>query len=219
MVCVSFTLKLSCHTWTGRFALSAICAIFIILTYDIAASQSKAQITNWLQQPDLMLDMSVWLTIDVAFQIFFCILAAKAMTENLGRKEKIMIKICLWTPGILIFPVLFAILTELIFTMTGIDFDNIARLMAAVVLVLFPLMAFLMKWLIPESDIRLETLFMVNLIIVALGIVATVNGRTAAVGTNEVKWESLIGFMVIMATGAVSGFFINKYITQKKITK
>ena len=34
---------------------------------------------------------------------------------------------------------------------------------------------------------------MVNMLIAALGVVATVNGRTAAAGTNQVEWGALGG--------------------------
>ena len=54
--------------------------------------------------------------------------------------------------------------------------------------------------LIPEKEIRLELLFMINLLIAALGIVATVNGRTAATGTNHVEWTALAGVFAILIT-------------------
>ncbi len=54
-------------------------------------------------------------------------------------------------------------------------------------------------WLVPEKEIRLELLFMVNMLIAALGVVATVNGRTAAAGTNQVEWGALGGVAAIIA--------------------
>lgn len=205
MVCFSFILKLTCHSWPGRISLGAVCALFILLTYDTATTQSKAQIADWLSTPELMLDMSVWLTIDVAFQIFYCVLAAKALTMPISRMENILMKLGLWIPGILIFPVLFAILTEMIFTMTGINFATIAWCLALAVAVMLPLLAYATSWLIPEKDIRLEMLFMVSLIIAALGIVATVNGRTAAIGTNSVEWQALAAFIALTLLAALLG--------------
>ena len=109
--------------------------------------------------------------------------------------------------------------TELIFTFTGTDFASIAWGLAGIVAIALPLMAALTRWLIPETEIRLEMIFMVNLLIAALGIVATVNGRTAAAGTSEVEWGALVGFAVILLAGLGSGLILNRYLTQKKITK
>lgn len=180
LVCFSFVLKLTYHNRIGRIVLSTLCALFILSTYDNASNQSKARISECLGQPELMLDISVWLTIDVAFQICFCILAAKALSSALNRTDKILLEVCLWIPGILIFFVLFAILTEVVLSMTGMDFATIGWTIAIAVLILFPLSTFIMRRLIPEKEIRLEMMFMINLIIAALGIITTVNGRVAA---------------------------------------
>ena len=71
---VSFLVKLSFHRPAGIAVLTLVCALFTGLGYDYAASQSKAQIADWLMQPELMLDISVILTVDVAMQIAFCFL-------------------------------------------------------------------------------------------------------------------------------------------------
>lgn len=215
----SFLLKLTCHRLPGTIALSLIAALTVIFSYETAASQSKTQIADWLENPQLMLDTSVWLTVDVAFQIYFCFLAAKSLCSPLGRKEKMAYEVCLWFPGILIFPVLFASLTELIFSMPGTDFSTIGWGMAAGVLIFMPLLALGFKWLLPEPEIRIELNFMINLLIAALGIVATVNGRTAAMGVDSVEWTALAGVFALLALGFVAGFFHNKYITRKTCLK
>lgn len=218
-VSFSFVLKLTFHRPLGAAILALVAAASVILTYDEAASQSKTQIADWLQNPELMLDTSVWLTIDVAFQLCFCSLYAIKLCGPLSGKEKTALQICLWFPGLLIFPVLFASLTQLIFSMPGTDFAVIGWALALTILVVLPLLACLFKWLLPESGIRLELLFMVNLLIAALGIVATVNGRTAAVGTNSVEWHALTAVFGLLALGCIAGYFLNRLITDKKITK
>lgn len=219
MVGVSFMLKLSCHGWAGRLVLALLAAAFIILTYDAAASQSKTQIKEWLGEPELMLDMSVLLTIDVAFQICYCVLGARALHDTLPKTQAMLLQVTLWVPGLLVFPTLFAMLTMLIFTFTGTDFAAIAWGLAGITLVGMPLGAALTKLLIPEPEIRLEMIFMVNLLIAALGIVATVNGRTASAGTSEVEWGALAGIVIILLAGLGAGLVLNRYLTQKKITK
>ena len=205
MVGFSFVLKLTCHGWPGRIVNGLVAAIFILSTYGAAASQSKTRIAEWLNQPELMLDTSVWLTVDVAFQICFCVLAAKSLYASLTRTERVLLHLTLWVPGLLIFPTLFSLLTELIFTLTGVDFTSIALGLAIVLFVGVPVLA--------------EIMFMVNLIIAALGIVATVNGRTAAAGTSEVEWPAMVAVALLLVLGAAAGMVINRYLNNKKISK
>lgn len=219
LVSFSFILKLTFHRPAGAVLLASVAAVTMILTYNEAASQSKSQIADWLQNPGLMLDTSVWLTIDVAFQLCFCSICAKSVFGRLSKKESIAYGICLWIPGLLIFPVLFAVLTQLIFAMPGTDFALIGWISAGVLLIATPLMGWGIKWLLPESDLRLELMFIINLLIVALGVVATVNGRTAAVGTNAVEWDALIGVFALLFIGFVTGIFYNKIITDRRINQ
>lgn len=219
MVSFSFVLKLTCHGLAGRILTGLTAAIFILLTYDAAASQSKTQIEEWLASPELMLDTSVLLTVDVAFQICFCMLAARALRGPMRQTEKILLQITLWIPGLLIFPTLFSLLTELIFSFTGVDFAVTAWTTAGAVSVLAPALGGIMKYLVPETDIRLEMIFMVNLIIAALGIIATVNGRTAATGSSEIEWVALGGVAAILTVGLIAGRMLNRYLTNKKISK
>lgn len=215
LVGFSFLLKLTWHGWSGRIAIALLAAIFIMAMTDFATGQSKTQISDWLSMPSLMLDISVWLTVDVAFQICFCILAA-------GRpqgKMRIVYLFTLWFPGLLIFPVLFAFLTEAIFSMPGTDFTLIGRVLAGVVLLGVPVLAYCVRLLLPEKEIRLELMFMVNLLIAALGIVATVNGRTAAAGTNCIEWMALGGVLVLLVAGTISGLIYYRYRLTKQITK
>lgn len=219
MVSFSFLLKLTCYPLPGRIAVGLLAAVFVIFTYDAASSQSKTQIEEWLENTSLMLDISVLLTVDVAFQIVFCVLGAKAFYTKLTKTENIVYRISFWIPGLLIFPALFSLLTELIFSLTGVDFATTAWSLAAALLLLVPMLAWLVKYLIPETDLRLEMMFLVNLIIAALGIVATVNGRTASAGTSEIEWGALAGVILILAAGLASGILFNQYLTHKKISK
>ena len=219
MVGFGFVLRLSLHDWTGRFLISLVAAAFVIIACDMASSQSRTRIADWLSRPDLMLDTAVLLTVDVAFQICMCLLYVKSIGNGLSKTEAVALKVCLWFPGLLIFPVLFALLTELIFALTGADFFFVAWSMAAGILVIAPLTAALFRWIVPERDILVEMLFMISLLIAALGIVATVNGRTAAAGTVSVDWQALIGVTVILLSGLFVGKVYNRYITHKKTSK
>lgn len=212
LVGFNFVLKLTCHNIAGVLITSAAVALFTGLTWRLAIEQSMTQIADWLADPSLMLDISVIMTIDVALQMGFCILSAQRLYNGkMSRTMSVIRSILLWIPGLLIFPVLFSLLVYAIFSFPGSDFATVALLTAAGVFVAFPLLSFGIRKLFPEPDLRLELMFMINALIAILGVVSTVNGRTAVKGTSEVEWTALAGVMALLAAGAAAGYAIYKY--------
>lgn len=82
--------------------------------------------------------------------------------------------------------------------------------MAAAVFVLIPAGSFLLRWLLPEKELRLELLFLANALIAILGIIATVNGRTAVKGIDEIDWGALAGLTILLVAGALVGMILRK---------
>ncbi len=153
LVSLSLLLKLTYLPLYGKLIICLLSALFIGLNWENAATQSKTQIADWLQNPDLMLDVAVLLTIDVAMQIAFCIINAKRLAgEKLSKSDQVIRQVTLWIPGILIFPTLFALLVEVIFSFPGLDFSTIAWSLAAIVFLFIGSLPFLIKWIIPEND-------------------------------------------------------------------
>lgn len=60
--------------------------------------------------------------------------------------------------------------------------------MAVGVLILISVGTLFLRYLLPEKELRLELLFLTNALTAILGIIATVNGRTAVTGISEVDW-------------------------------
>ncbi len=219
MVGFIFLVKLTYHGVAGRIALCALAGLFAVAATDVAASQSKTQIDAWLESPALMLDAAVLLTLDIASQLGFCFLMGRRLEKPLAGWSRITLAGLLWFPGLMIFPAIMALLTELIFTFTGADFGVTGYTLAGCLVVLGPLAAAGFRWLLPEDDIRLELLFLASLLTAALGVAATVNGRTAAVGTNVVEWGALAAVGALLFLGIIAGTVVNKYLTDKKIRK
>ena len=220
VVCFNYLLK---QTWRKPFfvALSAVvCALFVGLAWPWAIEQSKNQIAGWLADSALMLDMAVLLTLEVALQMTFCVVAAHIHTAGRVKPSVVWIyRLLRWFPGLLVFPVLFSLLVAAIFALPGISFPLTAWSLAATVAVAIPLGRWALKHLLPEKEIRLELLFLTNALIAILGIIATVNGRTAVAGITSVDWPSLGGVMAFVAAGLLLGmaaFRIKQKLMNKK---
>lgn len=205
MVGLSFVLKLTFMRPWQMLAEAIILAFVTISTTDIAISQSKIQISEWLQTPDLMLYLAVILTIDVTLQIAFCLFMINKPDKLKGRIIKSLL---LYIPGLLIFPVSFYLLVQIIFSNAGMDFDNLGYCLGIAIVIMIPLLAYGVRYLLPEKSERLELIFYINCIIGLLGIIATVNGRTATAGVNEVNINSLLAIIGIAVTGSILGYLL-----------
>lgn len=209
LVGLSFLLRLTSLPFAIQIAMAILLALVPILGYDLASEQSKTQIADWLNSPALMLDVSVWLTVDVALQVATCFLSANTRA---GRVLK-------YFPGSLIFPAVFSLLTYLLFLLPGVEFSMLGYGFGVVLVSAIPLLAWLIKYLLPENELRLELIFLINIIVAALGVVATVNGTTKAVGTNELNLVALGAFAAILLSGLVVGMIVFKILNKRQIKK
>lgn len=217
LVCFNFLLKQTYRKPGSVAAIAVIGALFAGLMWPYAIEQSKTQIADWLANPALMLDTSVVLSVEVVLQMAFCMLATHVSTTGPIKKRTLWTyRVLRWFPGILIFPVLFCGLVALIFAFPGISFSLLAWSMAAAVLGVIPLGTLFLRWLLPEKEVRLELLFLANAFIAILGIIATVNGRTAVKGMNEVNWDSLAGLLVLVITGTFIGMALRRIKLNKQ---
>ena len=76
-------------------------------------------------------------------------------------------------PGLLIGGVLCYVLAELLFSFPGIDFNMLSWIVGTTTFLLIGIGARLLQILLGDKALRLEILFIVNLFIVVLSIIAT----------------------------------------------
>lgn len=211
VICFNFMLKQTYRKLRSVIIIAVVAALFTGLMQPYAIEQSKSQIAEWLADTRLMLDISVILTIEVVIQMAFCMTAAHVMTAGQLRRRTIrMYRLLRWFPGVLIFPVLFYALVTLIFALPGVSFSLIAWGLAAAVLLLIPAGSWFIRRLLPEKDLRLEILFLTNALTAILGIIATVNGRTAVAGVSNIDWSALAAIVVLIVLGTIAGMGMYK---------
>lgn len=216
LMAFSFLLKQTFWKPVAVGAAAGVSVLFVLLTWPYAIEQSKTQIADWLSDNRLMLDTSVVLTLEVVLQMAFCLLAVHVANYTpVKRRMKLAYRLLFWFPGVLIIPVLFFGLTQAIFLFPGVSFQGIAWSFALFVAVVIPLGRWLIRWLLPEEELRLELFFLTNALIAILGIIATVNGKTAVEGVSEVNWSALLGCFLIFAVGVVVGWIV--YVIKRKL--
>ena len=220
VVCFNYLLKQTYRKTYFVLFSAFVAALFVGLTWPYAIEQSKTQIADWLNNPDLMRDTAVILSFDIILQISYCMLAANMMTTGVVKPHTLWLyKFLRWFPGIMVYPVLFSILVATIFAFPGTDFSTISWTLAAIVFVAIPAGSYGLKWLLPEKELRLEILFLSNALVAILGVVSTVNGQTTVAGQNEVSWTALAGLAVLILGGALIGWFLRPILLRRKIKK
>jgi hypothetical protein len=122
------------------------------------------------------------------------------------RATRRLCRVLKWFPGLVIFPTLFGALVSVVFLLPGVDFTLVAWSLAAAVFLLAVAGAYLFRLLLPEPELRLEVGFLLSALIACLGVVATVNGRTAVSGTGEVDLRALGGVILLLLVGAALGY-------------
>ncbi len=206
LVCFSFVLKQTFHGVKEIMIISVLVAFFVGMTWPLAIEQSKTQIAAWIADQKLMLDMAVLL----------CVHHVDLKTsEHVGRRKWMFFIFLKYFPGLLVFPVLFSVLVMTIFLLPGVSFQVVAWVLAVVLLVLTPVFTYGLRWLLPERPIRLELLFLVEVLLGLMGIIGTVNGRTAVAGFNSFDALSLLGVIAIVIVGMAIGWAIYNYQIKK----
>jgi len=148
LVVLQSSLRLSqwkSHWLRWGFALAV--GLTVFFSVDIAASLSKPQVAAWLSTTSILQDIAV-----------LCLLDALLLRLR-------------WYPGLLIVPVVFYVLTQLLFTAVCTDFTTVAFLLATVVVLMLPLMAAAFKWLLPDDDNRRWLLLVVTILVCLTALV------------------------------------------------
>lgn len=186
---------------------TVICTLFIGLTWEYAIQQSKNEIGEWLGNQKLMLDTSVILTIEVLWQMAYCMLSGKLLYgENVSRRTIWIYRILRFFPGILIIPVLFYLQIQMMYLIHGVDFAVISWSLATIVFIAMMGMPFVLRWLLPQKSLRLEVLFLSSSIVLILGIVTTVNGTTNFKGSDPIEWYALFIFCALATVCGIVGY-------------
>lgn len=216
-IVINCVLKLSFWKPWQTLVFALLCALFILFAWKYAVSQSKTQIENYLNDVSILQNIAVLITLESAVCFAFCFAALRAV---FGKRTKRFLLPLQMYPSLLLFPVLFNILTQTIFALSGTDFSIIAYVLATLVFFLLPLLSWLIRLFLPETELRLEVHFLISLLVCILGLLVTVNGNVTYAAAKEpmnveVLLLSLGGFSVTFLLGVVSDK-VKWWILQRK---
>ena len=147
-------------------------------------------------------------TIQQAIGLIFSITYLKNI---FNKKHKFWDKVLHFFPSLLVFPVIFYLLTQTIFYFSGVDFSIITiffSILSAITIVVFPT---LLQSLLPEKDLRLEIHLISSLLITILGLISTNNGKLIYVPkTENINFVALSSTFLLFFVFFIVGFIVNK---------
>lgn len=162
LLMLSFLLKGSFLPRWGVVVVSLLLAVAVRLVIPWLAGQPAATVNGWISAPDRMLDGAVCVVLEVVLMMTFC------FSRPAGR-----FRFLRWYPGLLAFPAVCWAWSQLLFARPGIDFTRFAWLTAFCTLVVTLGGSWAIRRFLPEEDVRLEGLFLVNLFLLLLTVAAT----------------------------------------------
>ena len=200
LVCFNFILKQTENARIPLLLVGIVCFLFVGLSWPWAIEQSRTEIMQWLADRKLMTDLTVLLTLDVFLQMLFCWEAeSRSLPVSPASGWRFWsYRFLQGFPGLLLFPVLFALLVSVIFSFPGFSFPLLSWGLAVAVTAGLWLGVWGMKRLLPERGLRLELLYQMSWLTAVLRFVATINGQTTVAGVSEVDVTALGGVTLLL---------------------
>lgn len=201
--------KLSVWKWWQRVVYSLLLGIFAYWSVDYAMLQSKTQIADYLQNNVALQNMAVIVTIESVFCFAFTLYYLQ-IPRNLFL-QRWWLKVLYWYPSLLMFPVVFYLLTQTLFVAVGVDFSITSWTFAIAITLLIPFLSETIKWLLPQEDSRIEVHLLLSLFVCILGLLSTENGKMVySVKQEAIDWQTLGFTFIAFALLFVLGILFNK---------
>lgn len=208
-VCLNTILKISFWNIKYTFLLGGIAALFITYIYPYSIEQSQVGIISLLKDEEIKNDIVVLLTMEALIFVGFCY-HKFSQIYGYQYREVVFKMLCIY-PGILIFPTIFYLFMQTIFSVPGLEFRQTAILFAIVLILMIPLSAFLVKNLFRDEDFRLEILIITNIAVIILGLIFTTNGTLIYKSViHNVNYKHTLAGVLAISSIVFLGFFIDK---------
>jgi hypothetical protein len=199
-----------------KLVFALLCSAFVWLTYSIAIETNKINLENMLFQQDRMMDMTLFFVVDLLLSIGFCwVVFARWNNQKIKKSAMILAYI----PSLLVFPVIFYLQINLSFLFVGISFLLQTAIYSVFIFVLIFGGAWLIGKLLPETELRLELIIILSVLLFALIICCTIFHPSARIFSQStpVNFKELFfSFLTILSIFIIGVFVPRIYKHFKK---
>ena len=204
MLVVVFLLRHSFNNIWANLIVASLSAISMIAVQPVLLNTSKTDISAILSNHEVLTNISLLISLEMALLVFWCFL-------GFAKSQSRLAKILKWYPCFFILPILWYAQAQAIFFSPGIEFRQIAYISAAFALTILTAGPYLLRLLIPESEIRKELLFIISIIALLLTSIAPAQGTPLFPQTLEPGWVSLLTLVAVSAILAIIGYLCKRF--------
>lgn len=212
-VVLNCAFKLSLWRLPWRLLFSLLIGGFAWWSMRYAILQSKTQIADFLQNTQALQTMAILVTIDSAVGLAFCLRKLNQASPQPSGNDpwRILNEALRFYPSLLIFPVVFYLLTQTIFANTGVAFETTAAVFAVGCGLLLPLLSEGIRRLLPSETSRVEVHLLLTIFVCVLGLIATEHGQMVyAMAEQPIDWQSLLLTFSLFLLMAAAGFLLSR---------
>lgn len=217
---LSFLLQISLSKQKRvALAFALLIAIGLYLSYPYAIEQSYAKFREILLNAKWLSNIVVFQIIESLAGIFFSVFLIRMFYNEKVQK---VFRFFIYFPGFVIIPTVFYTQSFLFLNITGFDFKILAIGIAIIIPLLLIALRFLIRYLVPEYDLRLELKFIVHIIQLILAVFVSV--KLFSLPTTQQKtqefsiYQPLALLMLLLIFGTIGMINYNRKLT-KKINK
>ncbi len=201
---LSLTLQLSLIEKKFSTIIFYVLAVVILyFLYPYAIEQSYAKFKSLIQNAHIMSNIMVLQIVECLLGLLFSIFLIRTYYKERVYK---FFKFFNYFPGLIIFPAIFYAESAVFLNISGMDFQFLAIMIALVLPAIIIGMKIIIKFLIPEYDLRLELKFILHILQLVTAVIISINLfklPTANVVSDFHISQLLVFFGLVLVFGMV----------------
>lgn len=197
--------SLSPGKWYG-VVFGCVCAVFVFCCHPYALEQNKLLLERALEGQKILTDVSLVVMADLLLTLGF---SWSVLHRLAGNKRGKFCTLLGYVPSMLIFPALYYIHLNLFFSFVGTDFMQLTALLAVGCFLIITGGGAGLRYLLPETDLRLEMTVLMGFLIFILTVCCTVFHPSAMMYSqrSDIDWGGLLSTFLIIVLLFVAGYF------------
>jgi hypothetical protein len=214
---ISAAFQWSQHGKAGRLISTLIMALIVYLFYPWTLEQSREQFEIWMADYEIMQQLAVVLVIEA---LIFIGLDFALLKGSFGLPVAKYLKALALYPGIFWLVALLYLQMNWFYSFTGSEYETLAILFSIIIILVFSLLPFGLRAMLPEPYLRFEVRYILNFgqIIGAIVITVLCHGIPYQSRYNSFELNTLLVLLGTVITLFILGFIgsrIAKHIKLK----
>ncbi|WP_088656161.1 hypothetical protein [Geofilum rhodophaeum] len=194
-------LRHSFSHFVTNLVIATLSALSLIAMQPVLLNLPKSQVNALLQGYEAMTNMALLVSVELILFMAWCFSAFKKIRYAKFLKT---------FPGFMIFPVMWYLQAQSFYYFAGVKFELLTYGMALMAFVVMALAPRMVKWMIPEHELRRELIFITALLTLFLAAIAPAQDSPLFRHPQTTDWHSLLAFLIMALVLGSIGFLLKK---------